>query len=130
LSSTHLSSSSWCSSWHRGWTLLFWDLVKPSRHHCGLGFLYDWLDSSSSWRVCQCPGARHMISSSGTREFAISSSRLFDFSLTRPPSRPWTMALPPSRSWTETHWFLNSRWSPSVVVLSSKQILLDELLLL
>jgi hypothetical protein len=39
LSSACLSASSCCSSWHRRWTLLFWDLVKPSRHHCKLGFL-------------------------------------------------------------------------------------------
>jgi hypothetical protein len=47
-----LSASSCCSSWRRCWTLLFWDLVKPSGHHCGLGFLYVWLDfSPSSCRV-------------------------------------------------------------------------------
>jgi hypothetical protein len=33
LSSTRFSSSSCCSSWCRRWTLLFWDLVKPSGHH-------------------------------------------------------------------------------------------------
>jgi hypothetical protein len=97
LSSTCISASLCCSSWHRRWTLLFWDLVKPSGHHRGLGFLRIWLDpSSSSCNVRKRSGAQHMISSSGTRELAISSSRLFDFSLTRPPSRSWTLALPPA----------------------------------
>jgi hypothetical protein len=41
-------------------------------------------------------GARHIISSSGTRGSAISSSRLFDSSLTRPPSWSQTLALPPA----------------------------------
>jgi hypothetical protein len=94
LSSTCLSTSSCCSSWHRCWTLLFWDLVKPSGHHYRLGFLQFWLDpSSSSSNVRWRSWARHMISSSGTRESAISSSRLFEFSLTRPPNDhehwPW-----------------------------------------
>jgi hypothetical protein len=101
LSSTCLSTSSCCYSWRRQWTILFWDLVKPSGHYCGLGILHFWLDPSSSncsvrWRS----GARHMISSLGTRELAISSSRLFASSLTRPPSRSWTLTLPASRSWT------------------------------
>jgi hypothetical protein len=39
LSNTCLSASSCCSSWPKQWTLPFWDLVKPSGHHCGLGFL-------------------------------------------------------------------------------------------
>jgi hypothetical protein len=42
LSSTRSFASSCCPSWRRHWTLLFWDLVKPSGHHCGhhcgLGF--------------------------------------------------------------------------------------------
>jgi hypothetical protein len=62
LFSTHLSTSSCCSSWRRCWTLLFWDLVKPSGHHCGLGFLCVWLDhSSSSCNLCRRSGAWHMI---------------------------------------------------------------------
>jgi hypothetical protein len=46
-------------------------------------------------------GARHMISSLGTSESAISSSRSFDSSLTQPPSRSWTLALPPTNC---GHW--------------------------
>jgi hypothetical protein len=86
LCSTHLSFSCCCSSYRRCWTLIFWDLVKPSWHHCRFGFVYDWFDpSSSSCMVRGRSGARHRMSPSGSIESANCSSRLslFDLSLTR-----------------------------------------------
>jgi hypothetical protein len=92
------SSSSCCSNWRKRWTLLFWDLVKPSRHHCEFGYMYNRFDpSSSSCTVCRRSGSRHIMSSSWTIELANSSSwlRLLYLSLTRLPSRSLMLALPP-----------------------------------